>query len=236
MAENRDSASHAVPAIIGAMCIRYSKDQRELVIWSRQIEAWVTYSDWTEGADTFPGYVAPIAMADETHGVRLELARWGLQPWWAKKKSGHPDPNWGKKNAYNARSETVFQKATFRDAIKNRRCIVPATAIFERGDGRWVSVRPVDEAVFGIAALYEPQNSLSNVTTYSLVTTEPNAIMGEVHDRMPVILSREDYGMWLDLDTPREDLVKMMTPCPDEWLRIEDGGPIVTTRKPKEPA
>jgi putative SOS response-associated peptidase YedK len=215
------------------MCIRYSVFHDALVHWSREVKAWIPLEDWTEGKDLYPGYLGPVLIPDEMHGRRIEVCRWGLQPWWPKLKSGAPDGNWGKRNAYNARSETVYSKPTFREPIKRRRCIVPVSAIYERAD-RWVRILPATREVLTVAALYEPPNDLSDRTTYTLVTTEPNECVGNVHDRMPVILAERDVDLWMDLATPPDVLRALMTPCPDEWLRVEDGGPIVPPRKPTE--
>lgn len=139
----------------------------------------------------------------------LSLLRWGLIPSWAK------DPTIASK-LINARSETVTEKPSFREAVKKRRAIVPMSGFYEwkrSGSAKqpWY-FRPADSsrrvadapaATFAMAALWEswqsPEGQL--VETCCLMTTSANAVMAPVHDRMPVLLDREGTERWLDAST-----------------------------------
>src|SRR5437763_662592 len=81
--------------------------------------------------EVFPGDVGAM-LGGPPEARTLVAARWGMQPVWAN------DSRWGKKNAYNARSETMWEKPTFRTAVRSRRCLVPAKEFYERADGRWM--------------------------------------------------------------------------------------------------
>ncbi|CAN5404816.1 SOS response-associated peptidase [soil metagenome] len=173
--------------------------------------------------DIFPGEMGQIVLSDPDGDKRLVVARWGLTPHWAK------EADYGKKHAYNARSETIREKPTFREAFKKRRCVIPASAIYERAEGRWLRLVPIQVEAFPIAGLWEPANDVSGSITFTMATTEPNETMAKVHDRMPVILDESDMALWMAADAPTEGLRSLLLPCPPEWLAIEDAGPI--TRK-----
>jgi len=207
------------------MCILYDKETGTIIKWSTVIQAWIADEDWVEGKDTFPGYEAPILTPDWSRKTRrLVKAQWGFTPHWAD------SPNWGRKNAFNARSETLFEKRTWREAIKTRRCVIPGTAFCERADGRWIRFKPTQDDLFTFAGLYEPPNRLVSLPTYAMLTTEPNAAVLDSNDRMPVVLAPADVDAWLAEGTSEQDLRALMIPCPSEWFQKEDAGPI---RKPK---
>jgi len=143
-----------------------------------------------------PGTVILIAREDSQRGRVADKYRWGLIPGWAK------DPSIGNKLA-NARGETVAEKPSFRAAFKRWRCLVPASGFYE-----WKTVaskkypyyiRPAGDELFGFAGITELWKGPEGpVHTVSLITTAPNELMREIHDRMPVIVPPEDYAGWLD--------------------------------------
>lgn len=145
---------------------------------------------------------------------RVEMMRWGLIPSWAK------DAAIGSK-MINARAETVAEKPAFRRPLRTQRCLVPATGFFEwkrGGDGTspYFIYLP-DEPLFAFAGLYDawrdPDGQM--VKTYTILTTEPNDLMASIHNRMPVILRREDENEWLDPDnTEPEHLLPLLRPYP----------------------
>lgn len=126
----------------------------------------------------------------------MHLLRWGLVPHWAK------DPSIGNKLS-NARGETVAEKPSFRDAFKRRRCLVPADGFYEwKAEGKlkqpyYFSMK--DSAPFALGGVWESWRTPDGeiLRTCCLITTGPNEIMLPVHDRMPVIVSPENYEQWL---------------------------------------
>jgi putative SOS response-associated peptidase YedK len=123
--------------------------------------------------------------------------RWGLIPSWAKDSSIAAQ-------TINARSETAATKPAFRDALKSRRCLIPADGFYE-----WVRAgknkQPYcfevnDGQLFAFAGLLDRWKDPSGnwVKTSSILTTTPNAVISAVHDRMPVILDPDSYDLWLD--------------------------------------
>lgn len=162
----------------------------------------------SEGFDFEPHYnIAPttqVLIVQAAHdGERVaRLHRWGLIPSWAK------DPTIGTK-LINARGETVAEKPAFRTAFRRGRCIVPANGFYEwmvvPEAGRTIKqpyfIRQRDEGdLFGFAGLTERWVSPAGEEVHSccIITTDANALMMQIHDRMPVILASNDYGAWLD--------------------------------------
>jgi putative SOS response-associated peptidase YedK len=146
------------------------------------------------------------------------MMRWGLIPFWAK------DPEVGSR-MINARAESVAQRPAFRTALRDRRCLVPATGFYEwksAPDGKAPYLARVrDEKLFAMAGLYDRWKDPSgrDVHSFTIITTAPNEMMATIHDRMPVILSREDEDSGLapgPLDeTERE---RMFRPYPSERM------------------
>ncbi len=126
------------------------------------------------------------------------LVRWGLIPSWAK------DPSIGA-HMINARAETVAEKPSFRAAFKRRRCLVPADGFYEwrKLDGRKQPyyIRMQGRGPFAIAGLWEHWQGPdgSELQTCTLLTTDANDLLAPIHNRMPVIIAREDYDEWLDV-------------------------------------
>jgi putative SOS response-associated peptidase YedK len=138
-------------------------------------------------------------------GREMGLLKWGLIPSWAK------DSSVGAK-LINARSETVTEKPSFREAFKKRRCIIPADGFYEwqhtggRKQPFFFHMR--DDRPFGFAGLWDRWKSQEGeiLETCTILTTEANDVLKPVHDRMPVILHLEDYELWLDDDARKADL------------------------------
>ena len=132
----------------------------------------------------------PVLALRQEHG-RLEgaLLLWGLLPDWAKDPLAAPRP-------FNARSETVAEKASFRAAWRHRRCLLPADAFLEKGR----RVERCDGAPFWLAGLWErwigPDGS--EVESCCVLTTAPNALVAPLHDRMPVIVPAGLEQAWLE--------------------------------------
>jgi putative SOS response-associated peptidase YedK len=141
------------------------------------------------------------------------LMRWGLIPYWAK------DQSFGLKTI-NAMSETAAEKPAFRDALKRRRCLIPADGFFE-----WKKTGPKAKqaynfglatgSVFAFAGLWDRWRDTNNnvLETCTILTTTPNSLVAEVHNRMPAILDPDDYERWLDPGiTKPEAILDCLTP------------------------
>jgi putative SOS response-associated peptidase YedK len=141
--------------------------------------------------------VAPtqqVGVVRQPAGQReLVFMQWGLVPRWAK------DPKIGSQ-MINARAETAAEKPAFRDAFRKRRCLVVTDGFYEwKKTGGKVKqpyyIHTKDGKPFGFAGLWERWGELESCT---ILTTSPNELCANVHDRMPVILGTADYDRWLD--------------------------------------
>lgn len=123
----------------------------------------------------------------------FRLMQWGLIPSWAK------DPSIGNK-LINARCETAHEKPSFRSAIKYRRCLIPASGFYEWQKVAKGTKQPYYfrmQQPFAFAGLWEFWN---DIETCIILTTQSNAVVAPVHQRMPVIISPENYKVWLDFE------------------------------------
>lgn len=161
-----------------------------------------------------------LAISQQADGRRAAaIVHWGLIPSWAKESSI------GNK-LINARCETVAEKPSFRSAIRQRRCIVPASGFFEwavTATGKlphYVSMS--DGSPLSFAGIWETWKNPDGGTLEScaLLTTAANSLMAAIHERMPVILHQADFDVWLDrtLSDPNE-LQKLYQPYPAELLQ-----------------
>lgn len=150
-----------------------------------------------------------IVVARHESGRSLELAKWGLVPSWAK------DPSIGSR-MFNARSETVAEKPSFRAAFAKRRCLVPASGYYEWTTEAGVKtphfIHRADGAPLAFAGLFEfwRDKSLGDeapwLASCSIVTCAARGDMKEIHDREPVMLGDEAADAWLDAESTQDDL------------------------------
>jgi len=157
----------------------------------------------------------------ETADQRRELTlfQWGLIPHWAK------DPRIGNR-MINARAETVAEKPAFRTPLRRRRCLIPADGYYEwaktsgkRKQPYFIRLRGGEPFAFaGLWDVWE-QGSDAYIESCTLLTTESNALVRPIHDRMPVIVRPEDYDLWLDPQMQRpERLAPLFAPYPSEQM------------------
>jgi putative SOS response-associated peptidase YedK len=168
-----------------------------------------------------PNYnVAPTqevaAVVEDDDKRKLEMVHWGLIPSWAK------DPAIGNK-MINARAETVSEKPSFRSAFKKRRCLILADGFYEwkktDDDKQPYHVKMEDGSPFAFAGLWETWKDGPEIRSCTIITTEANDLMNEIHHRMPVILPPEDYDMWLDPDfEEKEALTSLLKPYPADAM------------------
>ena len=140
--------------------------------------------------------------ADGTLARHFVLMRWGFVPYFVKDLKKFP-------LLINARGETMAEKASFRGAVKRRRCLFIADCFYEwrregevKGAGQPFMIRRADGAPFGFAGLWEDWSSPdgSQVETACIVTVDANGEMAAVHDRMPAIIEPADFDLWMSLD------------------------------------
>jgi putative SOS response-associated peptidase YedK len=169
-----------------------------------------------------PSYnIAPTqgvaAVLEEGGQRRLEVLRWGLIPPWAD------DPQIGSR-MINARSETASEKPSFRRAFRERRCLIPADGFYEwrrtNGAKQPYYIHMQDGRPFAFAGLWESwsKGGEGEVRTCTILTTGANAIVGEIHERMPVIVAPDAYEIWLDSASEKDELRGLLAPFSEEEM------------------
>jgi putative SOS response-associated peptidase YedK len=140
------------------------------------------------------------------------MLRWGLVPSWFKEsRTRHL--------LINARAEGIETKPSFRGAVRHRRCIVPASGFYEwgrQGTGKQpYFVRPAEDEVFALAGIWEHREEQQGgaLETVAIITTSANELMRPIHDRMPVILGKEDVAAWIAPATKLDKALAMLGPC-----------------------
>ena len=164
-----------------------------------------------------PTQTAPVVRRHPETGERhLDPLRWGLLPRWVKDARGARRP-------INARAETVATSPMFRDAYARRRCLVPAVAFYEwkaeAGGKQPVAIAPRSGEGMAFAGVWEGWRGEEGgevVRTFAILTTDANAPMRAIHDRMPVVLAPDERAEWLE----GEDPAALLRSAPDDLLRF----------------
>ncbi|MCU0836939.1 MAG: SOS response-associated peptidase [Chromatiaceae bacterium] len=163
-----------------------------------------------------------LAVRQAGNGTReLVPLRWGLVPAWSK----GPDSRY---SMINARAETVDTKPAYRNAFRRRRCLIPSEGFYEwKAEGGKKTpylVRRTDGAPFGLAGLWETWTGADGepLQSCTVIVTDANDLVRTLHERMPVVLAREDYDAWLDPNTTDLDHLKgLLRPAlPDGWTLV----------------
>ena len=167
-----------------------------------------------------PQSTQPVVRLNRDSGGReFALLKWGLVPFWAKDaKIGY--------TTINARAEEAPSKPAYREAFKKRRCLIPADAFYEwkRVDAK--SKLPYAFALeagepYAFAGLWESWRPKEGepLETFTILTTDPNALVEPMHNRMPAILEPRDYDRWLDVSDASRPPIDVLRPYPLEKMR-----------------
>ncbi|MEE9150657.1 MAG: SOS response-associated peptidase [Thermoplasmata archaeon] len=168
----------------------------------------------------------------------IQFLKWGLIPFWVK------DDETAKKirmKTFNARVETLFEKPSFRQSIKNKRCLVIADGFFEwrevKGKNYPYYIRMADESAFALAGIWDiwhNKKTDEKYNTFSVITTKANPLLSKIHNkkkRMPAILRRDDEMSWLSKDLGREKISSMLKPIDDSLLEAYTVSKLISYRK-----
>lgn len=156
-----------------------------------------------------------LAITLEDDKRTLTTFKWGLVPSWVQDhKKAIP--------MINARMETLLEKAYFKQAFKERRCLIPADGFFEwdRGMGGKEKIpkyfQLIDHELFAFAGIWETWLSPNgnSINTCSIITVPASELVGEIHERMPAILTQEAESLWLDKDMSGAELLRLLRPYP----------------------
>lgn len=161
--------------------------------------------------------ILAIRSSPETGQAEYAIRHWGLVPFWSK-ATKVPYP------LINARAEGIEKKPSFRSPFKHRRCIIPASGFFEwsrhEGGKQPYFIRPIADGYFGLAGIWDHWQGEDGdvIESCTIITTEANKLMREIHNRMPVILNVQDVEAWIDPGSGVPDVLKMLAPCPDNLM------------------
>lgn len=172
-----------------------------------------------------------LAVVNDGKSNRLGELRWGFIPSWAKDiKIGY--------KMINARAETLQEKPSFQSSLKRRRCIIPVDSFYEwkKKDGKKIPMRIQlkSHEIFSFAGLWDRWEQNDKVIySCTIITTEPNSVMSDIHDRMPVMLqSKEAERVWLDRSIDNLDVLQqLLIPYPAEQMEAYEISDLVNSPK-----
>ena len=173
-----------------------------------------------------PGQSLPLVRRGRQPARRREAAalRWGLVPAWS------PAPV-TPTLLINARAESAAGKPAFRDALRHRRCAVPADGFYEwkrtaHGPMPWLFEHSAGDLLL-LAGIWErwAGADAEPLESFAVLTTTPNTLVAPLHDRMPALIPADSLDEWLDAATPPARLAQLLAPCPETWLRTRAVNP-----------
>jgi putative SOS response-associated peptidase YedK len=215
------------------MCSRYSLTSPPEVV-----RAYFGYGDTPNFPARYniaPTQPIPVVCRDREGARRFRLMRWGLLPSFVKDPKKFP-------TLINARSEEVLEKPSFRNAMRWRRCLIPADGFYEwtgpKGKRRPFLLRPKMPKLIAFAGLYERwrDGQGGEIDTVAILTCPSNASVSVLHDRMPVVLAPEDFASWLDVKgTPPETAAALLRPAPEDLFEAIELNPKINDSKRDEP-
>ncbi len=214
------------------MCGRFTLTATFTEIISRfDIEAAIHEEQYTPNYNAAPSQ-SVLAVINDGKKNRLGFLKWGLIPPWAKdKKIGY--------KMINARAETLTEKPSFRHAYMKRRCVIIADSFYEwkRHEDKTktpMRIKLKSGELFAMAGIWEHWKSPEGESVYtcSVITTEPNDLVKDIHDRMPAILKKSDEEKWLNpAITKTEFLDTLLTPLSSDYMETYEVSSLVNSPK-----
>lgn len=213
------------------MCGRYSLNKSKLELEQRFQAEMLT--DFKSRYNIAPTQLLPVITSESPKG--FSFFYWGITPDFGQNKPVS-------QKLINARAETVNEKITFRSSFQKRRCLIPADGFFEWKKLGKKTIIPyrftlLEDQLFAFAGIWEEYETVSGEShhTFLILTTTPNDLVAEVHDRMPVILRRDQEKKWLDSYSSEEELISMLQPYPSDSMLSFTVSPLVNSVKNDHP-
>lgn len=212
------------------MCYRNACNIKAAELAKRFKVVFDGHVDWEPTTQAL-GFAHPLwPVVGTERSDTLDFMHWGLIPHWVKTDADALDIS---NKTLNARAETVFEKPSFRDSVKLRRCLVASTGFYEfRTEGKTKTpyfIRLKDVEVFAMAGTYSLWTDSGGVIhrTFSIITTTANPLMARIHNvgqRMPVILREEDEAVWIDQKMDLAKVGDLLKPFHEEsMIAVEVG-------------
>jgi putative SOS response-associated peptidase YedK len=199
------------------------------------IEQGISIDEYEFSYNIAPSHSVLSVINDGTKN-RMGFLRWGLIPPWANdEKIGY--------KMINARAETLTEKNSFRNAYKSKRCLVIADSFYEWKRTSDKSKTPMriklkSSDLFAMAGLWEHWKSPKGESIYSctVITTKPNQLVSDIHDRMPVILKPEDERTWLNPSIKNTEILgNLLKPLPEEYMEAYEVSSLVNSPRNNSP-
>lgn len=214
------------------MCGRYSLSKSKEELQDR-FDAEML-QDFKPRYNIAPTQLLPVITAQAPKG--FSFFYWGITPDFGKNRPVA-------QKLINARAETISEKVSFKTSFQKRRCIIPADSFYEwknLGKKTKIPYRFTlrEEALFSFAGIWEEYEGVNGEShhTFVVITTSPNETVSKIHDRMPVILTKESEKIWLNEYSSEEDLKKIMVPYPEDYLTAYTVSPLVNSVANDSPA
>lgn len=219
------------------MCFHYSltKERTEIAL---QLHAdWDDPEGWhpVYHADGFTFLQMPVVTMQEPK--KIQLMNWGLIPFWVKNKA---DADKLRSQTLNARSETIFEKPSFRNSILKNRCLIVADGFFEWMDFQKKKyphhIYLTHHQLFCFAGIYSSwtdKTTGEHINSFSIITTDANPMMARIHNlkkRMPVILHPHQYKEWLRKDLSIEQIQDLLQQFPENEMSSHSISKLITSR------
>jgi putative SOS response-associated peptidase YedK len=210
------------------MCGRYTITVEEEMLFAR-FKVKEYGGQYSPRYNVAPTQNNPVVLVNEENKRIMTQMRWGLIPFWSKEESI------GNK-MINARIETINQKPSFKTAFMKRRCLVPADGYYEWKKLRTSGKRPPFRIVlksrelFVFAGLWDAWKNEEGdiISSYTIITTEADDLVGQIHPRMPIILRPENEDKWIDPNTrDLKTLMGLLKPHPSDLMEMYEVSPIV---------
>lgn len=207
------------------MCGRYSLSKSKIELEERfQAEM---LPDFKPRYNIAPTQLVPVITSQSPKG--FSFFYWGITPDFGKNKPVA-------QKLINARAESVNDKVSFKSSFEKRRCLIPADGFYEwkkLGKKTKIPYRFTlrEDELFAFAGIWEEYETVSGEIqhTFLILTTSPNEIVSEIHDRMPVVLNRQMEKKWLDNYTPESELLSMLQPYPSDQMLSYTVSPLVNS-------
>ena len=199
------------------MCGRFSLTKEEIEI-EKRFNAKFYSNDLIKRYNVAPSQLALVLTDEKPH--ELQMYKWGLIPSWAKEASiGY--------KMINAKSETLFEKPSFRNLIKNRRCMVISDGFYEWKPLASKHKQPYriglkGDELFAFAGLWDSwvdKETGEIIHSFTIITIEANTLVAPIHNRMPVILKRDDEEKWISKNSDKDVITKLLQSFPSEKMK-----------------
>lgn len=201
------------------MCGRFTTARREQMEIRFERKMLEDKGEWKPDWDVRPTTDQPAIANDQPDTI--QLFRWGLLPYWAKE----PETKY---SMINARVESLKDKKTYKN-ILSQRCLVPVTGFYEWQNKQRYHFMRADKQPYALAGLHThwEQSGYESIDSFTIITTEPNELVKNVHGRMPLVLAPEQEESWLhgDVNTPEfENILTYQIPS-EELIMYPVNGP-----------